>query len=121
VPTTKDKKRDELEKFFAIGDAYVDYAQSFPRLFEIAFIHPAEHKVGEYDELAWKILNESVENFVMLGLTPRGKRETAPLVAWSAVHGLATLVANQSIAQSDLPFFRKAVMEGIQDSLVRKS
>jgi hypothetical protein len=78
VPTTKDKKRDELEKFFAIGDAYVDYAQSFPRLFEIAFIHPAEHKVGEYDELAWKILNESVENFVMLGLTPRGKRETAP-------------------------------------------
>lgn len=78
MPTTKDKKRDELEKFFAIGDAYVDYAQSFPRLFEIAFIHPAEHKVGEYDELAWKILNESVENFVMLGLTPRGKRETAP-------------------------------------------
>jgi hypothetical protein len=57
----------------------------------------------------------------MLGLTPLGKRETAPLVAWSAVHGLATLVANQSIAQSDLPFFRKAVMEGIQDSLVRKS
>lgn len=121
VPKAKDKKRYELDKFFAIGDAYVDYAQRFPRLFEIAFIHPAEHKVGEYNELAWKILNESVENFVALGLTPHSKRETAPLVAWSAVHGLATLVANQSIAQSDLPFFRQAVMEGIQNSLVRKN
>ena len=121
VPVRKDKKRYEIEKFYAIGDAYVEYAQKFPRLFETAFNNPSGHKVGEYNDLAWRILNECIENFVALGLTPRSKRRTAPLVAWSAVHGLATLVSNQSVSPSDLPFFRKAVMDGVLDSLVGKN
>lgn len=121
VRPIRDKRKYEIEKFRAIGDAYVDYAQWHPRLFEVAFIHHGEEEVGEYSELAWNILNESVENFVILGLTPKSKRATAPLIAWSAVHGLATLVANQSIASSDVPFFRESVMAGIQDSLLEKN
>ncbi len=120
VHPSRNKRKYEIDKFRAIGDAYVDYAQKFPKLFEIAFIQKGEEPVGEYSELAWNILNESVENFVTLGITPKSKRATAPLVAWSAVHGLATLVANQSIASSDIPFFRESVMAGIEDSLLKK-
>jgi hypothetical protein len=36
------------------------------------------------------------------------------------VHGLATLVANQSVSLTDLPIFRKAVFDGVLDSLVEK-
>jgi AcrR family transcriptional regulator len=120
VRISKDKKRYEIDKFRAIGEAYVDYAEEFPLLFETAFNNPAGHKIGEHNDLAWRILNESIENFVSLGLTPRAKRTTAPLLAWSAVHGLATLVANQSVSLTDLPIFRKAVFDGVLDSLVEK-
>lgn len=118
VKTHRDKKKFELEKFRAIGEAYIDFAERHPRLFEIAFIHNSDETIGDYDDLAWEILNESVENFVALGMTSKKKRDSAPLVAWSAVHGLATLVANKAIAEGDVEFFRKAVMDGVQDSLL---
>lgn len=120
VRSNRDIKKFELEKFRAIGDAYIDYADKHPRLFEIAFIHHQEKSTREYSELAWQVLNESIENFIALGMTPKSKRESAPLVAWSAVHGVATLVANRAVANTEIKFFRTAVMDGVQDALLKK-
>ena len=120
VRKSRDNKRYELEKFQAMGDAYIDYADKHPRLFEIAFIHHQEKSTHEYSDLAWQLLNESIENFIALGMTPKAKRNSAPLVAWSAVHGVATLIANRSVIPSETKFFRTAVMNGVQDALLEK-
>jgi hypothetical protein len=66
------------------------------------------------------LLNESIENFIALGMTPKAKRNSAPLVAWSAVHGVATLIANRSVIPSEIKFFRTAVINGVQDALLEK-
>lgn len=120
VAKSRNSKRHEIEKFRAIGDAYIDFADKHPRLFEVAFIHHQSQSIGEYSELAWQLLNECIDNFVALGMMPKHKREQAPLVAWSSVHGLATLIANRAIAPSEVKFFRTAVMDGVQDSLVKE-
>lgn len=120
VKSSPDIKKFELEKFRAMGDAYIDYADKHPKLFEIAFIHHQEKRTVEYSELAWQILNQSIEKFIELGMTPKNKRDSAPLVAWSAVHGVATLVANRAVAAAEIQFFRTAVMDGVQDALLKK-
>lgn len=120
VKAHRDVKKYELDKFRAMGDAYIDYADKHPKLFEIAFIHHNEKSTSEYNELAWQVLNESIENFVALGMISKNKRDSAPLVAWSAVHGVATLVANRAVIASEIKFFRTAVMDGVQDALLKK-
>lgn len=120
VKKSRDIKKYEIDKFRAIGDAYVDFADKHPQLFEVAFIHHQNQSIREYNELAWQILNESLDNFVALGMTPKQKRDTAPLLAWSSVHGLATLIANRAIAPAEVKFFRAAVMDGVQDALLKK-
>lgn len=120
VKAHRDVKKYELDKFRAMGDAYIDYADKHPKLFEIAFIHHQEKSTSEYNELAWQVLNESIENFVALGMISKNKRDSAPLVAWSAVHGVATLVANRAVIASEIKFFRTAVMDGVQDALLKK-
>lgn len=116
----RDKKKYELDKFRAMGDAYIDYADQHPRLFEIAFIQHQDKSTREFSELAWQLLNESIETFIELGMTPKSKRDSAPLVAWSAVHGVATLVANRAVSASKIQFFRSAVMDGVQDALLKR-
>lgn len=118
VRKSRDSRKYELDKFKALGEAYVDFAENHPRLFEVAFTHHQHQSIGDYNDLAWQILNESIENFVNLGMTPKSKQEKAPLLAWSAVHGLATLVANRSITPTELDFFRTAVLDGIKDALI---
>lgn len=120
VVRRSDKRKSELDKFLAIGEAYLDFAEKHPRLFEVAFGSQSKKQLSDYNEQAWEILNESIESLVALGMTSKSKRETAPLMAWSAVHGLATLITNNAVAEGDLKFFRKAVMDGIQDSLIMK-
>lgn len=120
VKSHRDIRKFELEKFRAIGDAYIDYADKHPKLFEVAFIDHQEKSTREYSELAWQLLNESIAKFIELGMTPKSKRDSAPLVAWSAVHGVATLVANRAVSASEIKFFRSAVMDGVQDALLKK-
>lgn len=116
----RDLKKYEIAKFEAIGDAYIDFADQHPLLFQVAFIHHENQKIVEFSEVSWLILTESIDRFISLGMTPQNKRSSAPLIAWSAVHGLATLIANRAIEPSEVPFFRSSVMNGVQDALFRK-
>ena len=116
----RDQKKYEIAKFEAIGDAYIDFADQHPLLFQVAFIHHDNQKIAEFGEVSWLILTESIDRFISLGMTPKSKRESAPLIAWSAVHGLATLIANRAIEPSEVPFFRRSVMNGVQDALFGK-
>jgi AcrR family transcriptional regulator len=120
VTKHREVKKYEIAKFEAIGDAYIDFADQHPLLFQVAFIHHDNQKIVEFSEVSWLILTESIDRFISLGMMPKSKRESAPLIAWSAVHGLATLIANRAIEPSEAPFFRSSVMKGVQDALFKK-
>lgn len=89
-------------RFVALGRAYVAFAQAQPERFMVMFgphapgmsrLDPcakAEHHDGPYASLS-RVLDELSVTGVM---SPR-RREGAELLAWSAIHGLATLLVSK--------------------------
>jgi AcrR family transcriptional regulator len=114
-PATLSKTRSRA-RFAAIGDAYVAYARKFPRLFEIAFL-TCDALPETEESLAWRTLEESLEELIKSGLLERRKSLKAATLAWSSIHGLASLVASQTISHKEYPLFRKSVLDGVQDAV----
>jgi hypothetical protein len=98
-PATLSKTRSRA-RFTAIGDAYLLYAQKNPRLFEIAFL-----------------ACESLQELERSGLLPSRNREKAARLAWTAIHGLASLYASESIPKSEYQKFRKTVLGSVEEVL----
>jgi AcrR family transcriptional regulator len=83
----------------ACGEAYVEFARSEPGWFRTAFavppgleyLEPGEG-VGEGGLGPLEILSAQLDAVAAAGGIALGRREHAELSAWSAVHGLATLL-----------------------------
>lgn len=81
----------------AVGAGYLRYARDEPGLFRTAFATVEE--VGHADEgrgrsglTPLELLTAALDGLVEVGRLPARRRPGAELVAWSAVHGLATLL-----------------------------
>jgi hypothetical protein len=55
------------------------------------------------------------------GLLDRKIRDSAPMFAWSAVHGLAVLVAQRALLQRDQELALRQIMDGVQRALAPHS
>jgi AcrR family transcriptional regulator len=117
VPLSKGKSRNALVRFEALGEAYIDYARKHPRLFEIAFIHCDEKPISEFSDLAWELLQESIKELDEVGLLDKKIEDAAPMIAWSAVHGLAVLVAQRAILQREQDHALRQIMDGVERAL----
>jgi AcrR family transcriptional regulator len=114
-PATLSKTRSRA-RFTAIGDAYLLYAQKNPRLFEIAFL-ACEDFDFENGDGAWMTLLQSLQELERSGLLPSRNREKAARLAWTAIHGLASLYASESIPKSEYQKFRKTVLGSVEEVL----
>jgi AcrR family transcriptional regulator len=91
--------------FVAVGDAYVEFAVRHPAHFRVMFGPWCDHpKAGERpdsiapgDRDAYQILVEGLDELVRTGAVPASARMGGEVVAWSAVHGLATLLVEGTI------------------------
>jgi AcrR family transcriptional regulator len=93
------------------GSAYVEFALSEPGWFRTAFgaTRPADPATtpdegpattpGERNPLT--LLNTILDDLVAAGALPKERREGAEYAAWSAVHGIATLLVDGPLA--DIP------------------
>ena len=81
-----------IRRFRAIGRAYVEFAVREPRLFEAAFARCAARPDRPDDPDAWGVLVAGIEEMAATGAIPPDHRADAPLIAWSGVHGLATIL-----------------------------
>lgn len=88
----RDLKKMSLDRFRAIGRAYVTFAQQQPRMFEAAFFLTDGRPDTEDNPSAWSILVEAIDEMVGAGAIPATRRHDAPLIAWAGVHGLATIL-----------------------------
>lgn len=94
VRPTGDPTHDALVRFGAIGRGYLAFARAEPGLFRTVFspespvLPPAEERTGSGP---FVMLVEAVDELVRVGYLSRDRRPMAELVAWSCMHGLATL------------------------------
>lgn len=104
--------RAARERFMAQGRAYVEFALAQPERFSVMF--------GPYDtgsskpESPYAALSHVLDEMVKTGAISSRGREGGELLAWSASHGLATLLVSGAMAHRpcDVPAMVKQVGEG---------
>lgn len=91
-----DPAAEATRRFRMLGAAYIDFALADPGLFRTAFCRPASAPVDLAARLAssrpYQMLAGVLDELAACGLLAPGKRPLAEIAAWSAVHGLATLL-----------------------------
>lgn len=95
--TSVQRARDSVR---AVGTGYLRFAQAEPGLFRTAFAAsdkllqttPEWPTAGPSGKNPYELLGSALDMLVEAGALPVERRAGAEVVAWSTVHGLATLV-----------------------------
>ena len=100
------------------GEAYVRFALDEPRLFETAFVACPVGADRPDDPDAWQLLVDAVDGMIAAGTTPESLRTEAPWIAWSAVHGLASILVKTALPELvEVDRMIDAVLLGVQRAL----
>jgi len=111
-------KASAYARFRAIGEAYIEFALSEPRLYAAAFSDC--RPLREDSPSGWSILAEALDALVATGAMPSSRRAGAELVAWSAVHGISDLLLSPYLEihlKSDRRRMTEVVLNGVMQSL----
>jgi AcrR family transcriptional regulator len=90
-------RESAIERFDMLARCYVYFAQAHTNLFNAAFALCERQPAAPDDPSPFALLEEVVEDLVSLGVISKTRRSEAPLVAWSMVHGLATLESHNLV------------------------
>ena len=101
----------------ASGRAYVRFGVEEPQLLEAAFV-PCVPPDRPDDPAAWHVLVARIDELVATGEVDARRREVAPLIAWSSVHGLATIVSRGLVSDEARRPATDAVLAGVRAALV---
>lgn len=116
APRHRTRKAAARERFRAVGRGYVDFARHEPHLFDTAFVPTTVAPPRPDDPSAWEVLINGVTELAEVGLIRADAIEDAALIAWSGVHGIATiLVRRMSDVDDDAAI--EVVLSGVIRSL----
>jgi AcrR family transcriptional regulator len=98
-----DPAQESLRRFRALGAAYVGFALGDPGLFRTAFCRPDKPlSAGLVQQMTahspFALLAGVLDELVTTGVLAPSRRPGAEIAAWSAVHGLATLLLDGPLA-----------------------
>lgn len=86
-------------KLRAVGTGYIGFAREQPGLFRVAFSVPhdlreafAPDKAGKAGRTPFQLVSLALDALLDAGVLTPARRVNGEFLAWSAVHGLATLV-----------------------------
>jgi AcrR family transcriptional regulator len=105
LPTELDRGARALAAFSAIGHAYVEFAVRNPSFFRVMF-GPAMKEEGfepccaPSGRDAYDILGFTLDEVVRTEVIPAASRPGGEIVAWSTVHGFATLLVDGALPMS---------------------
>jgi len=99
-PTSKTAK-GAIERFLAIGGAYIDFGIKKSNLCEIAFIYFDSPKLEPDSPNPSDLLMASLSELNEIGCLSDKNFLIAPMIAWSMVHGFAGLAAQGATGNSD--------------------
>jgi AcrR family transcriptional regulator len=92
APTSRTAK-GSIDRFLAIGGAYIDFGIKKSNLYEIAFICFDSPVLEADSPNPWDFLMNSLAELNEIGCLSEKNFKTAPMIAWSMVHGFAGLAA----------------------------
>ena len=120
APTGKSVK-GAIDRFLAIGGAYIDFGIKKSNLYEIAFICFDSPELEPTSPSPWEILMQSLAELNELGSLSDKNFKTAPTIAWSMVHGFAGLAAQGATGNSGATLSsKKDVLMAVLKSLDMK-
>ena len=99
----RDARVRAIRQFQAIGRGYIRFADEEPHLLAAAFLPIQPQDPGPEDPNPWHVLAAALDELVATGAMPPERRAGAEIVAWSAVHGFATLRASRAFEVSGEP------------------
>jgi len=119
VPAVRDDPGEgAIRRMQAIGRAYIEFAVSEPHLFDTAFMAAGAAPSCADDPSEWGVLNDALDALVRTGVLAVARRETAALVAWSAVHGLSGVLVRPMLPAPYQPNDAiTATLAGVLDAL----
>lgn len=102
-----DEREEALDKIYACGLAYVNFAVRNPAKFRVMFSAYARQKeksaeLAEAYENGYSVLVDTIEECQRVGVIRSGSTEERAMAAWACVHGLASLFVN-GIIDDDRP------------------
>jgi AcrR family transcriptional regulator len=112
VPSTTLSGFDALQRFRAVGIAYVEYAVASPGRYRTAYA-PGVAAPGTTEPIAgppttatardhpYVILAEALDDLVAEGVLDPSRRRHAEVAAWAGVHGLAMLLNDGVLGSAD--------------------
>jgi AcrR family transcriptional regulator len=99
--TTSKTSKGAIDRFLAIGGAYIDFGIKKSNLYEIAFICFDSPELEPTSPSPWELLMKSLVELNEFGCLSDKNFKTAPTIAWSMVHGFAGLAAQGATGNSD--------------------
>lgn len=108
---------DVVRRLVAMGRGYVRFAVSEPGLFRTAFVR-GESRPGP-DQMAnpedpYGLLCRGLDDLVEVGCLDPQCRPMAEFAAWSAVHGVASMLISGPLAELDEPEREQAVLRTLE-------
>jgi AcrR family transcriptional regulator len=121
--TTRDRVRRAQARLEAVGRAYIDFARTEPGWFRTAFSsarpHPDDEAATEpadaHDTDAepipnpYDVLSAGLDELVEVGAVSSERRVGAEYAAWSAVHGLSSLLLDGPLRELPEPEIKHAI------------
>jgi AcrR family transcriptional regulator len=107
-----------IDRFLAIGGAYIDFGIRKSNLYEIAFICFDSPELEPTSPSPWDLLLNSLNELNEFGCLSDKNLKTAPTIAWSMVHGFAGLAAQGATGNSgETLASKKVVLQSVLKSL----
>ncbi len=88
---------DAVTRLFAVGRGYIVFALREPGLFRTAFCNREQDGPEDWDSPAFDLLSDLLDELVEIGFTDPAHRPDAEFAAWSAVHGMASLLIERAM------------------------
>lgn len=125
LPADRDPVATAWARLDAIGRAYLEFAATEPGWFRTAFAVPPTldsfglgEGVGASGLGPYALLSARLDELVEVGAVPSERRPGAEYAAWSAVHGLSTLLNDGPLR--DLPAIeREHALRVVLDTVAR--
>jgi len=106
----------DLGRIIALGQAYIDFAQSEPGVFRLIFGSANDHKSHEslmgMGQQTFGFVESEVASYLGKGRIDDDVRQRAFLL-WTFVHGLSFLLIDEKVTLSDMPLDMQSVLKEI--------
>lgn len=105
-----------IDRFLAVGRAYLDFAAHDANLLTAAFLPHELPDAHDEQPNPWHVLGATLDDLVASGSMPAERRAGAETIAWSAVHGYAALRQARAFAVSGDP---EPSVDALLDAIAR--